>query len=141
MPSGTGTHEGMGFTLGFDSSSVILNLVDVNIDGITRSDILTSDQSTTGLETYINSTLAEGGTCSFAINWNFTDHAALYALATSSAPETMTITPPTTLASASTIEFSGYVNSINMTGQKGSLCNGTLRVKVADDITFTDESA
>ena len=136
----TGIQEGQGFTLGFGSSSVTLNLVDVNVDGITRTDVLTSDQATTGLETYIASTLAEGGTCSFAINWNFTDHNALYTLATSTAAETITITPPKTLITAGIIVFTGYVNSINMIGQKGSLCNGTLRIKVADDMTFTDEA-
>lgn len=140
MPS-TGVREGQGFTIGFSSSSVTVNLVDVNMEGITRSDVLTSDQGTTGLETYIASTLAEGGTFNFSINWNFLDHAALYTLATSTAAETVTITPPKVLTTAGTIAFTGYVNNISMTGQKGSVCNGSMRIKVADDITFTDESA
>lgn len=137
----TGIQEGQGFTLGFGSSSVTINLLDVSMDGISRSDIMTTDQSTTGLETYINSTVAEGGTFTFNVNWNFEDHNALYTLATSSAAETITITPPKTLATAGTIAFSGYVNDLNMNGQKNNLCNGTIRIKVADDMTFTDESA
>jgi hypothetical protein len=136
----TGIQEGQGFTLGFGSSSVTLNLLDVNMDGISRTDVLTTDQSTTGLETYIASTVAEGGTFTFNVNWNFTDQAALYTLATSTAAETITITPPKTLTTAGTIAFSGYVNNLNMNGQKGTLCNGTMVIKVADDITFTDEA-
>jgi hypothetical protein len=116
----TGIQEGQGFTLGFGTSSVTVNLVDVNVDGITRTDVLTTDQSTTGLETYIASTIAEGGTCTFAINWSFTDQAALYTLATATDAETITITPPKTLATAGTIAFTGYVNSINLVGQKGT---------------------
>ena len=143
MPS-TGVAEGQGITLGFGTSSLTLNIVDVNQSGITRQDVNTSDQGTTGLETYIPSTLAEGGDFNFKVNWNLYDHAALYTAATSGAVETITITYPKNTAGDATApddEFSGYINMINKTGQKGTVIEGNIKIKVADDMTVTDETA
>ena len=143
MPS-TGVAEGQGITLTFGTSSLTVNIVDVNQSGITRQDVNTSDQATTGLETYIPSTLAEGGDFNFKVNWNLSDHAALYTAATSASAETITITYPKNNsgnAIAADDEFTGYINMINKTGQKGSVIEGNIKIKVADDITVTDEAA
>ena len=144
MPDGTGVAEGQGITLSFASSSVTLNILDVNYSGISRTDIDISDQGTTGLRRYIPSTLAEGGDVTFNVNWNLQDQAALYTLATSTTAENITITYPfsdsATNSDAADDVFSGYVKNITKSGSEGSLINGSVVIKVADDITFDDES-
>jgi len=134
--------EGIGCTLGFGTSSITLNLFDVSLDGISMSDIATHDQSTTGYITYVASTLTEGGTMSFNVNWELYDHVALEgALGVS---QTITITLPKVNsgdATAPSYSFTGYLNNISQSAQIGDLIKGTLQIKVADDITFVDGAA
>ena len=73
MASGTGKAEGQGFTVSFAVLAIILNLLDVNITGPSVTSINCSDQSTTGFEEYIASTLKEGGNYTFNIQWNLED--------------------------------------------------------------------
>lgn len=140
--SGTGVKEGQGVTITFGTQTIILNLVDINQDGITVADINCSDQSTLSFEEYVPATLAEGGTYTCLVNWNLKDQVALYAglgvldVITFTYPknETAAVTP----ASDS---FDGYINSITKVAQKEQLIQGTIVFKVAKDITFVDESA
>ena len=137
----TGIKEGQGITITFGTTSVTLNLLDVTMSGVTRTDIETSDQDTTGYMNYIPSTLAEGGTFVCNVNWNLNDHNALMVAATTAAAETITFTYPkvnSADATAPTDAFTGYINSITKTVAKGSLINGTMTLKVADDISVTD---
>lgn len=138
----TGIKEGIGATLGFGTSSLTLNIVDVNLDGITMEDIPTFDQSTTGYRTYVSSTLAEGGTLSFDVNWNAYDHAALEAAKGVSQTITVTLPKPTsTDTTAPSYAFSGYINSLSKSVVIDELISGSIQIKVADDITFTDGAA
>jgi len=134
--------EGIGCTLGFGTSSVTLNLLDVALDGVSVEDIATFDQSTTGYKTYIASTLTEGGTMTFNVNWELYDHSALEgALGVS---QTITITLPKVNsgdATAPSYSFTGYLKNISQSAQIGDLIKGSLQIKVADDITFTDGAA
>jgi hypothetical protein len=134
--------EGIGCTLGFGTSSITLNLLDVSLDGVSIGDIQTHDQSTTGYITYIAATLTEGGTMSFNVNWELYDHVALEgALGVS---QTITITLPKVNSgdtTAPSYAFSGYLNNISQSAQIGDLIKGTLTIKVADDITFTNGAA
>lgn len=138
----TGIKEGIGATIGFATSSLTLNVKDVNLDGISVENIETWDQSTTGYRTYIASTLTEGGTISFDVNWNAYDHSALEgALGVS---QTITITLPkvvSTDTTAPSYAFSGYVNSMSKSVVIDELIQGSLQIKVAGTITFTDGAA
>jgi hypothetical protein len=138
----TGIKEGIGATVGFGTSSLTLNIVDVNLDGITMEDIATFDQSTTGYRTYIASTLTEGGTLSFDVNWNALDHVALEgALGVS---QTITVTLPkvvSTDTTAPSYSFSGYVNSLSKSVVIDELISGSVQIKVAGDITFVNGAA
>lgn len=136
-----GTVEGQGITIGFASLSITLNLLDISLDGVSVTDINTSDQSTTGTETYIASTLKEGGTYTINLNWNMLDHTAL--MAAIGTTDTFTITYPKSNSGSVTAPsdaFSGYINNITKTGAKGDLFKGTMVIKIADDITTTNEA-
>ena len=138
----TGIKEGIGATLGFGTSSVTINLVDVNLDGVSVEDIPTFDQSTTGYKTYVSSTLTEGGTVGFKVNWNLYDHAALEGAL--GLAQTLTITLPKPVAgdaTAPSYAFTGYLKQIQANNTIGTLVEGTCSLKVADDITFTDGAA
>ena len=140
--SGTGTVEAQGITVGFGSLSLTLNLLDISMDGVSVSDILCSDQSTTGYEEYVGSTLKEGGTYTINVNWNLLDHAAL--MAAIGTTDTITFTYPksdSTNTTAPSDAFSGYINNVSKTGAKGDLFKGTIVFKIAGDITTTDEAA
>ena len=136
-----GSVEAQGITLGFASLSLTLNLLDISLDGVSVTDINTSDQSTTGTETYIASTLKEGGTYTINLNWNMLDHTAL--MAAIGTTDTFTITYPKSNSGSTTAPsdaFSGYINNITKTGAKGDLFKGTMVIKIADDITTTNEA-
>ena len=139
----TGIKEGIGATAGFGTSSVTLNIVDIQKDAITKEDIPTFDQSTTGYRTYVASTLTEGGTVTLACNYNGYDHAALEG--SLGVAQTITITLPkvvSTDATAPSYAFSGYVKSIDGPNINiDDLIKGNIVIKVADDITFTDGAA
>ena len=60
--SGTGIKEGQGITISLAAIAAVLNVLDISMDGVSVSDIDTSDQDTTGYKTYVASTLKEGGT-------------------------------------------------------------------------------
>ena len=136
----SGIKEGQGITLTFATLSVTLNLLDVSQDGVSVEDINTSDQATTGYEAYVGSTLIEGGTYTWNINWNLLDQNALMAGMGSS--DTITATYPksiSTAQSAANDSVPAYINNISKTGAKGSLINGTITFKVSGTPTFTDE--
>ena len=142
MSDGQGTAEGQGFTIDFATLTTLanINLVDINMDGVTVPDVNCSDQGTTGYEKYIGGSLKEGGTYTATINWNLLDSATL--LTDMGSKDTLTITCPKSAAAntAATHAFPAYINSLTMTGQKGSVITGSLRFKVAGDITITDEA-
>ena len=138
--SGTGVQEGQGFTVAFSTLSLTLNFVDVSEDGPEVTNINCSDQGTTGYEEYLPSTLKEGGSYTFNVNWNLTDQNALYAAM--GVVDTVTITWPKTLATAATDVFDGYIQKITKTAQKGSLITGVITIfKDGTGISYTDESA
>lgn len=139
--SGTGVKEGQGVTITFGSLIIVLNLVDINQDGVTIADINCSDQSTTGYEEYVPSTLAEGGTYTCLVNWNLKDQVALYAAL--GVVDTITFVYPkneTAAVTPASDSFDGYINSISKIAQKDNLIQGTVVFKVAKDITYVDES-
>ena len=136
----SGIKEGQGITLSFAAISVTLNLLDVSQDGATVEDINTSDQGTTGYETYVGSTLVEGGTYTWAINWNLLDQSALYAAMGTS--DTMTATYPKSVSTATSAANDAvpiYINSISKNGAKGDLIKGSITFKVAGTPTYNDE--
>ncbi len=138
--SGTGTKEGQGITVAFATLSLTLNLLDVSQDGVTVEDINCSDQATTGYEEYVASTLIEGGTYTWNVNWNLLDQLALYAGMGSA--DTMTVTYPKSASTATTAANDAvpvYINSISKTGAKGSLINGTITFKVTGTPTYGNE--
>lgn len=140
----TGIREWQGVTIGFSSTSVTLNLLDISMDGVSKGDINTSDQGTTGGETYVATTLTEYGTYTCNVNWNNYDHAALMTAVAAGTVETITFTYPkvvSTDATAPSDAFSGYINQLSKNGGKGDLAKGVLRFKVTGAITSTDGSA
>ena len=137
MP-GDGIQERQGISITFGTLVVTLNLLDVSQDGVSVTDINTSDQGTTGYETYVASTLIEGGTYTWTVNWNLKDQAAL--MAGIGSDDTMTITYPKTLTAASTDVIPCYINNIQKSGAKGDLVKGTIAFKVRATPTFTDEA-
>ena len=135
-----GIKEGQGITLTFAVLSLTLNLLDVSQDGVTVEDINTSDQATTGYEAYVGSTLTEGGTYTWNVNWNLLDQAALYAAMGTA--DTMTATYPKSVSTATTAANDAvpiYLNSVTKTGAKGALINGTITFKVAGTPTYGNE--
>jgi hypothetical protein len=138
----TGIKEGIGATLGFGTSSVTINLVDVNLDGVSVEDIPTFDQSTTGYKTYVSSTLAEGGTVSFKVNWNLYDSVALEGA--KGVAQTMTVTLPKPVSgdtTAPSYSFPGYLKSFSITNTIGTLVEGSCVIKVAGDLTPVNGAA
>jgi len=136
--SGAGIKEGQGITIGFASIAAVLNILEVSMDGVSVSDINTSDQDTTGYKTYIASTLKEGGTVTFTVNWNLNDQSVL--MAAIGTTDTLTITYPAAVTVAGTDAFSCYINDVSKTGAEGDLIKGTIKIKVADDITTVSGS-
>ena len=137
--SGTGTVEAQGITMSLATLTYALNLLDISMDGVSVSDILFSDQSTTGYEEYIGSTLKEGGTYTVNVNWNMRDHAAL--MAAIGTTDTATFTYPKVLSGDTTAPsdaFSSYINSVSKTGVSKELFKGTISFKIAGNITSTD---
>lgn len=143
MSDGAGTVEGQGFTIAFATLTTLanINLVDIAMDGVTVPDVNCSDQGTTDYEKYVGGSLKEGGTYTASINWNMLDSATL--LTDMGSTDTLTLTCPKSISTnnAATHVFSAYINSLTMTGQKGSVINGSLRFKVAGNIVITDEVA
>ena len=140
--SGTGTVEGQGITVAFAALSLTLNMLDISMDGVSVTDINCSDQSTTGYEKYVGSTLKEGGTYTVNVNWNMLDHNAL--MAAIGTTDTVTFTYPksdSANAIAPSDAFSAYINNVSKTGAKGDLFKGTVTFKIAGDITTVDEAA
>lgn len=138
--SGTGTVEGQNITIGFAALSITINMIDVNMDGVSVTDINTSDQSTTGTEQYVASTLKEGGTFTVNVNWNLLDQAAL--MAAIGTTDVITFTYPKSLtgsAVAGSDAFSGYINNVSKTGAKADLIKGVITFKIAGDITTVTE--
>lgn len=139
--SGAGIKEGQGITLSFASLAIVLNLLDVSQDGISVSDINCSDQSTTGYEQYVGSTLIEGGTYTWNVNWNLEDQAVLYAAINTD--DVMTATYPksdsgNTTAASDAVPI--YINNIQKTGAKGDLIKGVIVFKVAGTPTYVTEA-
>ena len=135
-----GIKEGQGIVLTFAVLSLTLNLLDVSQDGVTVEDINTSDQATTGYESYVGSTLVEGGTYTWAVNWNLIDQVALYAAMGTS--DTMTATYPKSVSTAQNAASDAvpiYINSISKNGAKGDLIKGSITFKVAGTPTYVDE--
>lgn len=139
--SGDGVAEGQGITMTAATLALILNLLNLNQDGPEVTDINCSDQGTTGFEEYLPSTLKEGGTVAWTVNWNLEDQAALYAAV--GVKDTWTITypfhDPVTNATAATDVLPMYLKKVTKTGQKGQTIEGTLNFKVAGTPTFTNE--
>lgn len=138
--SGTGTKEGQGITVAFAALTLTLNLLDINMDGVSVTDINCSDQSTTGGEEYVGSTLVEGGTYTCNLNWNLQDQAAL--MAAIGTTDTITFSyPKATVGSAvaGSDAFPGYINNVSKTGAKGDLFKGTITFKIAGTITTVTE--
>ena len=137
----TGIKEGQGITLALATlSSIVLNLLDISQDGVSVGDINSSDQGTTGYETYVGTTLKEGGTYTANVNWNLLDQNALMGAIGSN--DVMTATYPksiSTAVSAANDSVPIYINNISKTGAKGDLIKGTIAFKVAGTPTFTDE--
>lgn len=140
MAAGTGIKEGQGITLTFAAIAAVVNIVDVSMDGVSVTDVSTSDQATAGFETYVGSTLKEGGTFTFKINWNLLDQAVL--MAAIGTTDVMTVTYPKSIsgsAVAGSDAFPGYINDISKTGAKGTVIEGSMKIKVAGDITTVTE--
>lgn len=139
MASGVGKVEGQGFSLSFAVLAIILNLLDVNVTGPSVTSINCSDQSTTGFEEYIASTLQEGGNYTFNIQWNLEDQVSLYASV--GVDDTMTVTWPIGTAgnTAASDGVPGYIESLTKVSEKGTIINGVLVWKVADDVVVTNE--
>ena len=136
-----GEREGQGFSVVFGTSGLTFNYLDVTVDGVSVTNINTSNQSTTGGETYVASTLRECGNVVFTVNADMTDQVALFAAVGGSA-ETITITWPKTLATAGTLPFSGYIDKVSFpTAGKGGLMTQKVSCKVSGNIVPTDESA
>ena len=139
--SGTGTTEAIGITVAFGSLSLTLNMLDINMDGVSVSDINCSDQATTGGEEYVGSTLIEGGTYTINVNWNLQDQAAL--MAAVGTTDTITFTYPKASsgsAAAGSDAFSGYINSVSKSGAMKALFTGTIVFKIAGTITTVTEA-
>jgi hypothetical protein len=139
--SGTGTTEAIGITVAFGSLSLTLNMLDINMDGVSVSDINCSDQATTGGEKYVGSTLVEGGTYTINVNWNLTDQAAL--MAAVGTTDTITFTYPISTSgnlTAGSDSFSGYINSVSKSGSMKELFKGTITFKIAGTITTVTET-
>ena len=139
--SGTGTTEAIGITVAFGSLSLTLNMLDINMDGVSVSDINCSDQATTGGEEYVGSTLIEGGTYTINVNWNLQDQAAL--MAAVGTTDTITFTYPKASsgsAAAGSDAFSGYINNVSKTGAMKALFTGTIVFKIAGTITTVTEA-
>ena len=137
----SGEREGQGFSVSFGTSGLSLNYLDVSIDGVSVEDINTSNQSTTGGETYVPSTLREAGTITYTVNADMTDQVALFA-AVGNDPETITITWPKKLTTAGTLPYSGYIKSVGYpTVAKNGLMTQTVTTKVTGNLVPTDESA
>jgi hypothetical protein len=139
--SGTGTKEAIGITVGFAALSLTLNLLDINLDGVSVSDINCSDQATTGGEEYVGSTLIEGGTYTTNVNWNLQDQAAL--MAAIGTTDTITFTYPKAAsgsAAAGSDAFPGYINSVSKAGAMKALFTGTIVFKIAGTITTVTEA-
>lgn len=137
----TGIQEGQGFSVVFGTTTLTINYLDVSIDGVSVTDINTSDQSTTGGETYIASTLKEGGNITYTVNANMTDQIALFG-AIGGDPETITIIWPKTLATAGTLPYSGYISKVSTpTVSKNNLITQQITTKVTGTVTPTNESA
>ena len=136
--SGTGIKEGQGITISFATIAAVLNVLDISMDGVSVTDINTSDQSTTGYETYCASTLKEGGTYTFNVNWNLNDQSVL--MAAIGTTDTLTITYPAAVTVAGTDAFSCYINDVSKTGAKGDLIKGTVKLKIAGTITTVSGS-
>ena len=137
----SGIKEGQGITLALTTlSSIVLNLLDINQDGASAGDINSSDQATTGYETYVGTTLVEGGTYTANVNWNLLDQSAL--MGAIGVTDVMTVTYPKSVSTATTAAKDAvpiYINNISKTGAKGDLIKGTIAFKVAGTPTFTDE--
>lgn len=139
--SGTGTTEAIGITVAFGSLSLTLNMLDINMDGVSVSDINCSDQATTGGEEYVGSTLVEGGTYTINVNWNLTDQAAL--MAAVGTTDTITFTYPISTSgnlTAGSDAFSGYINNVSKSGAMKDLFKGTITFKIAGTITTVTET-
>ncbi len=139
--SGTGTTEAIGITVAFGSLSLTLNMLNISMDGVSVSDINCSDQSTTGGEEYVASTLVEGGTYTINVNWNLQDQAAL--MAAVGTTDTITFTYPKASSGSSTAgsdAFSGYINSVSKNGSMKELFKGTIVFKIAGTIATVTEA-
>lgn len=138
----TGIKEGIGVTVTFATSSITLNMLDITLDGASVADIATFDQATTGYKTYVASTLIEGGTVTVNCNLNAYDHNALFGAIGVS--QTITFTLPKVVSTDTTApaySFTGYINSVGESSAIEDLSKCPIKIKVADDITFTDGAA
>ena len=135
--------EGMGATITFATSSgMALNIVGVNYDGASVGDINISNQSTTGYEEYIPSTLIEGGTVTIECNTNGRKINELFAAV--GILQTITITLAKVLsgdATAPSYAFPGYINSVSHANQKGTQQTHSIKIKVAGDVTVVSGAA
>ena len=139
--SGTGTTEAIGITVAFGALSLSLNMLDINMDGVSVTDINCSDQATTGGEEYVGSTLIEGGTYTVNVNWNLKDQAAL--MAAVGTTDTITFTYPKATSGSSVAgsdAFSGYINNVSKAGAMKALFTGTITFKIAGTITTVTEA-
>ena len=97
----SGIKECQGITLALTTlSSIVLNLLDINQDGASAGDINSSDQATTGYETYVGTTLVEGGNYTANVNWNLLDQSAL--MGAIGVTDVITVTYPKSVSTVTT---------------------------------------
>lgn len=130
---------GLGTTLVFTTSSTWApSYIDITPDGITRGDLSTSHLGTTGAMTFTPEELYDAGgfTATF---FHSGDDQPPY----NSAPETITITDPlqSGWSVGPKLAATGYVNSYTPAAKTiNGMMIGSIHVKFADDLTFTDHS-
>ncbi len=129
--------QGNGFALTFGTSSWNPKITSFSRSGEAADDIETSDLSTTGMKTYVGGALVEGGTYTLGFQYD----PVLTTRPTTGVTETITATYPVSVSgnTAADDSFSGYVNSYEIEGENNVLITGTFVLKVAGDITVTDE--
>ena len=126
-----------GFALVFGTSSWNPKITSFSRSVETADDIETSDLSTTGTKTYVGGALIEGGTYTLGFQYD----PVLTTRPVTGVSETITATYPISVSgnTAADDSFTGYVNSYEIEGENNNLITGTFVLKVADDITITDE--
>ena len=128
--------EGHGTTIGFGTSTVTFNVIDMQLPDKTRAAIETTHLGTSNARTHMPETLYDGGEFSMTVEY---DKADLYELP-SNAEETVTITFPLEAgdSTSTTVVFTGFCTSESGPSvTTGERMTGSITIKVDGEITVT----